>query len=371
MKNSAAKSAVRLLQWAIVLGIVAYLVHVVRSNDSFDKLLSSPKQWHLLAAAVLATLAGVTITIVRWHWLMRGLDLPVRFGDSLRLGYLGFLLTFVSAGIVGGDLFKAIFVARELHGHRAEAVATVIVDRLFGLYGIFLLATISILVTGAWQAETNEQVLAIYRATFICAGVGAGGLSLLFLPGAFWQWLSHAVARVPKVGTIGVRLLRAVQMYRSRLGIVFSAIVLTFAAQSLFAVAFHWVSAGLLDVHPSLAAHMVMVPIAMVTGVLPLPLNGLGAFESAMEFLYQHAAAAIDGANAAVPAKGVGVLVSLGNRIVQMSVALVGVAFYLLNRREVSEVMHEAEAETKAGHSLLEAEDELPDDTSPQRREER
>jgi uncharacterized membrane protein YbhN (UPF0104 family) len=360
LKNPAAKFAVRLLQWAVVAGIIAYLVHVVRSNDSFDKLASSPKQWHLLAAAVLAMLAGVTITIIRWHWLMRGLDLPVRMGDSLRLGYLGYLLTFVSAGVVGGDLFKAIFVARELHGHRAEAVATVVVDRLFGLYGIFLLATISILATGAWQAETNEQVRAIYRATFICAAVGTGGLSLLLLPGAVWHGLSQAAARVPKAGTIGVRLLKAVQMYRSRFGVVLAAIVLTLVAQTLFAVAFHWVSAGLLENHPSLAAHMVMVPIAMITGILPLPMNGLGAFETAIEFLYQKATVAISGASAVVPAKGVGVLVSLGNRIVSMAVALVGVVLYLLNRREVAEVMHEAEAETKAGHTLLEAEDELP-----------
>ncbi len=362
MKNSALKLAVRLLQWGIVLGIVAYLVYVVRGNDSFDKLRNGPKQWHLLAAAVLASLAGVTITIIRWHLLMRGLDLPVRLPEALRLGFLGFLLTFVSAGVVGGDLFKAIFVARELHGRRAEAVATVVVDRLFGLYGIFLLATISILATGAWQVETSEQIRTIYKAAFICTAIGTGALSLLLLPGAVWQAMSRGVSRLPKVGMLGVRLLRAVQMYRSRVGIVFSAILLTLVAQTLFAVAFHWVSAGLIENHPSLAAHMVMAPIAMITAVLPLPLNGLGAFESAMEFLYQHAAAAIDGASAAVPAKGVGVLVSLGNRIVSMTVALVGVVFYLLNRREVSAVMHEAEVETQAGHSLLEAEDELSGD---------
>ena len=50
---------------------------------------------------------------------------------------------------------------------------------------------------------------------------------------------------------------------------------------------------------------------------------------------------------------------SLGNRIVMLAVALVGVCYYLAARREVAEMMHEVEEEKV--HSLLEAvaEDEL------------
>ena len=63
-----------------------------------------PSHGWALAAAVGLSLAGVTITIVRWHWLIRALGLPFRLRDALRLGFLGYLLNFVSFGSVGGDL---------------------------------------------------------------------------------------------------------------------------------------------------------------------------------------------------------------------------------------------------------------------------
>jgi len=147
-----------------------------------SKLWNEPKQWHLLAAALLVTLSAVTLTIVRWHWLMRAHDLPLADADALRLGFLGYLLNFVSFGAVGGDLFKAILAARECHGRRTEAVATVILDRLIGLFIVFVLASVAILATGAWRGNTDPWLQAAFRATLICTAVGTVGGGLLLLP---------------------------------------------------------------------------------------------------------------------------------------------------------------------------------------------
>ncbi len=356
MKNSAGKLVFRTLQWSVLLAIIAYLFYDVRRNAAFQILLDSPKQWDLLAASLAVMLAAVTLLIFRWHLLVRALDLPLKLRDSLRLGFLGYLLNFVSLGAVGGDLFKAIFVAREVHGHRPEAVATVVVDRLIGLYGVFILATIAILATGAWEAETNANVRLIYRATFITTAVMTVAFHLLLLPVAMWDALGRWASRIPKIGSIGVRLIEAVQLFRRRFGVLVLAAVLTIVAQAMVAAAFYLLSAGLLAVHPSLASHMVIVPLATVAGVLPLPLNGLGAMEAVIEFMYRNVPGAIEGTAVVLP-KGVGVLVSLGNRIVQVLIALVGMIVYLMNRREVATVMHEVHEEEAEGHTLLEAED--------------
>src|ERR1700730_17414078 len=98
LKRRAARIAVRVLQWGVVLAILAYLFSDIYRNDSFAKFWDGPKRWDLLAAALGLTLAGVTITIVRWHWLIRALGLPFRLRDALRLGFLGYLLNFVSFG---------------------------------------------------------------------------------------------------------------------------------------------------------------------------------------------------------------------------------------------------------------------------------
>ena len=78
------------------------------------------------------------MTFVRWYLLVRALQLQFRLVDAFRLGFLGYLFNFVVVGSVGGDLFKAIFIAREQPGRRAEAVATVLVDRIVGVYALVL-----------------------------------------------------------------------------------------------------------------------------------------------------------------------------------------------------------------------------------------
>jgi glycosyltransferase 2 family protein len=361
LKRRAARIAVRVLQWGVVLAILAYLFSDIYRNDSFAKFWDGPKRWDLLAAALGLTLAAVTITIVRWHWLIRALGLPFRLRDALRLGFLGYLLNFVSFGSVGGDLFKAVFVARELHGHRAEAVATVVVDRLIGLFGIFLLATASIVATGAWGAESSEQMRLLYRITFICTGVGGLAFAgLLLLPDAWWHAVEKRLGRLPRIGPICERLIAAVRRYRRAAWVLALALGATVVAQAMFAVGFYFVSAGSLEVHPSLASHMVIVPLAMLVGILPLPMSGLGAVEVAIDFMYHNVPRAVEGAAAALPAKGVGALVSLANRIVGLAVAMIGVGVYFASRREVAEVMHEVEVEEEQGHSLLDAGEDEP-----------
>ncbi len=59
---------------------------------------------------------AVSLTFVRWYLLVRALGLHFRLLDAFRLGFLGYLFNFVSVGSVGGDLFKAIFIAREQPG---------------------------------------------------------------------------------------------------------------------------------------------------------------------------------------------------------------------------------------------------------------
>jgi hypothetical protein len=74
--------------------------------------------------------------------------------------------------------------------------------------------------------------------------------------------------------------------------------------------------------------------------VLPLFMNGLGAFEYVVEYLYQN----LPGTPAS---EGQGLLVSLTYRAITILIALVGVCYYFARRREVASVWHEAEEEAQ------------------------
>jgi hypothetical protein len=329
-----------LLKFGVSAGLIAYLVIDAQRDKTFANLASQPKHWGLLAAAAACCLAGVALTFVRWYVLVRALDLPFSLKDAFRLGFLGYLLNFVSLGAVGGDLFKAVFVAREQHGRKAEAVATVVLDRVVGLYMLFVLATAAILATDQLNSSV-QQIQIICRGTLFCTVLGAAGIAILLVPGITQGKFSAFLQRLPRAGTLFGKLLGAVRIYRQRPGMLLLACALSVGVHSLSTIGIWLVARGLPGEAPSLADHFVIIPLAMVTGVLPLPVNGLGAFEAVVAFLYERVPTGV------VVSEGRGLVVSLGYRAITILIALVGVCYYLASRREVAQVLHEAELEQR------------------------
>jgi uncharacterized membrane protein YbhN (UPF0104 family) len=74
----------------------------------------------------------------------------------------------------------------------------------------------------------------------------------------------------------------------------------------------------------------------MATGAIPLAPNGLGTFELVVKMLYQYLPS---GTAAAASA---GLLVALGYRLITVLIAMVGAGIYLVSRREMSAVLHQA-----------------------------
>jgi glycosyltransferase 2 family protein len=326
-----------LCRWGIPAAIIAWLVSGVVRDQSLSQLRDEPKHWDLLALATVLCFLATIVTIVRWHFLVRAVNLPLRFRDTIRLGFLGYLWNFVLPGGVGGDLVKAGFLAREQPGRRTEAALTVLVDRIVGLYGLFLLATGAILFTGMWHFDSDDVRFAC-RAMFWCAGVSTLLLAISALPGFSQGPISSWLHGLPRVGPFIERLNHASRMYYRHWSVLPFAVVLTIVAQILYAIAFWLIARGLLSNVPTLGQHLVIVPMAMITGVLPLAPNGLGTFEALVDIMYGQlmGTAAIAGA---------GFLVSLGYRLVTIAIAIVGAIIYFVNRREVSAMMHEGEEE--------------------------
>ena len=331
------KLLLNVLKWGVSLAIVGYLLVDAMRSDNFQQLAAGPKNWGQLAIAQLLVTSAVVVTIIRWYILVVALNVPFTLRDAFRLGFLGYLLNFVSLGAVGGDLFKAVFVAREQPVKRAEAVATIVFDRVIGLYSMFVVASVAIAVTGLSERTENATIRAACQGTFLVTALGATGIVLLLVPGFTSGTLSRAVERLPLVGNVAGRIITAIRIYRSKPLELSLTFLLSFAVHSLASAGIYFTAQGLLQEAPSLSTHLVVVPLAMVSGVLPLPLNGLGGFEYLLDFLYQH----VPGDVAMTTAHSL--LVALGYRIETIIIALVGACIYLTSRKEINAALHEAE----------------------------
>ncbi len=303
------------------------------------------KNWWLLTASLVLAMAALVNTFVRWQMLVRSLHIPFRLADALRLGFLGFLLNFVSVGVVGGDLFKAIFIARERPRKRPEAVASVLVDRVIGLYALLIVASVAVLLT--WREDMPVDVRAVSQATLVATVLGAVAMGILALPGFTTGALAEMLTRLPRVGGVLERLIGALRMYRRRPGILAIALVQSFATHVLFAMSLYCIARALFPVVPTLGEHLVIVPLSMVAGSLPFTPAGLGAFELAMESLYKILPVTAHAVS--------GVIVALVFRLIQIVMAGLGLCYYWSAQAEWDRIQQEAQ---RLGGQDAEGEDE-------------
>ena len=327
------KHLVTLLKIAIPVAIIAWLLTTIEP-DEWARLRDQPKDWGLLSLAFLVAFMAVCVTFVRWYLLVRTLEIPFRLADAFRLGFLGYLLNFVSVGAVGGDLFKAFFIAHEQPGRRAEAVATVVVDRMIGLYALLLVTSAAIFFIDI--PNPTRALAVICNMTYLATGVGGIFVLMVLIPGFTRGSISEFLTGLPKVGHTLGRLITSVRMYRKKYGTMLIIFVISMSTHAAFGLAIFLIARAMLADPPTLGEHIIIVPLSNVAGALPLTPAGLGTFEGAVETLYRY-----------VPSisqdKGNGLAVAIAFRLMTIAIAGVGVIYYWISRREVREVMDEAE----------------------------
>jgi len=228
--------------------------------------------WVALLPAVLLALG-----IARWSLLLRaqGIRLPVR--EVTALSFLGNFFNSVVPGLVGGDLVKAVYVARASDRPTA-AVVTVFLDRVAGLAGTVVLAVLA-LAPRFGDARFHGLIL-------LCYGVLAGmalavGLVLSRRLRARFR-VEERVARLP-LGEVLTEADRAVSLYRHRGGVLLGALGISVLIHVLWC-AVNALLGGMLGIELSLAEYFAVIPAALVVSAVPLLPGGWGVGEAAYAF---------------------------------------------------------------------------------------
>jgi uncharacterized membrane protein YbhN (UPF0104 family) len=333
------------MKFALAAAILTYLI--VSQRSAFAQLSEQPIDWRLLAGAQLLTFAMTTLSIVRWHILLLALGFDVRLVRTLRLGAVGFALNFVSPGAIGGDFFKAIFLAHDHPERRPEAIATIVADRIMGLLTMLLMATFGIFAAGLLNAS-SQGVRVLARGILLMSAGCWGGVLLLMIVGPLTgPWIRQRVERFPITGRTISRLLATVQVYRGQKAMLLAAFSLSMVMGVCYVSSYYVMALGIPSQQPTFAQHFVIVPMSGLVGSIPITPSGLGTTEATIAELYR----TLPGGTPAMG--GQGMLVAIGRRLTDVVVAIVGLVFYLSQRREVNavyaEALHTAELGTAGG----------------------
>lgn len=112
-------------------------------------------------------------------------------------------------------------------------------------------------------------------------------------------------------------------------------LVMSLGVQALNVAGIYFIAKGLPGIVPSFSEHMVIVPLAVLASSAPLP-GGLGAVEMALDYLY--VAVGPEGVYA-----GQGFVIALAYLLIRLSIAGVGVIYYLAGKHDIDEALHKLE----------------------------
>lgn len=322
------------LRWPVLVGFLGLLFY--HHRQGFVDLSQRRVQWGYLGLALLLGGGSLVLTFVRWYLLVRAQQFPFRLRDALRLGFMGFMFNYVAPGATGGDLFKAVMIAREQTSRRMVAVATIFLDRLLGLMALFLVGAVACL----YPTDLVENVAFGTVVVIFWTGglIGLLGLLVVLHPAVpRWKWLNRLV-QVRYVGRVVGEMLNAMLLYQARPRVLFAAVGISILGHLGILSTFYL---GALALHPAgdmpgYWSHLQFIPAAELVGVIiPLP-GGTGALEEAVAYFYGMAGASRDD----------GFLTGITFRVITIVLAAVGGCYYFSSKCEVSEVLEKEAPES-------------------------
>ena len=127
------------LRWLFALSLLAWLFRSgkLASLSDLEKLFASPIFFIL---AICGFAVNYVLNFLRWDILLKGAGIKIKFSENIRLSMIGQFFSIFMPGAVGGDLIKAVYVAKQYPNHRTKGVASILLDRvlIFAIYRLLL-----------------------------------------------------------------------------------------------------------------------------------------------------------------------------------------------------------------------------------------
>ena len=239
----------------------------------------------MLGLVLLILQLGLLITFLRWHILVRVIEPSFKLRTTMLLGFIGYVFNLVIPGAVGGDLVKAAYLVR-MHIRKTQAIASLVIDRILGLLGLFVLAAVGGVL--AWGLATPDVRRLIVTA-WVAMGLGLIGLVAIFTRVSPRLFPGSKSLGQGRMSTIMAELKAMSTTYRQRLDVVLAGLGLSVISHGLNVLVFFLIGTMLFPTRmtTTLGQHFLMVPLTLFTMAAPLPFGALGLTEQVGDQLFK------------------------------------------------------------------------------------
>jgi len=276
--------ALLLLKLAVSGGLVYFVLAGINFDDVARQL--GDASVLLAGAASLVMLASHLLGVMQWRVFLRAQRLEMSFSRCVVYYYTGQFFNNLLLSSVGGDIVRMFDVAYNEKVRKGRVLASILVDRVFGLVCLIMIGLIALPFFIAREPSNLVPVMLLYA---VFAGVML--LFWLFVMSRYARHLTmHLVQRLPvaRLRRAGFHFLRTFYCYRRTPGAFLRALGWGLTNQAVkMGVAF--ITLAALTGSPGAVEPLwviVFVPILGIVKVLPISIMGIGPHELAGRNLF-------------------------------------------------------------------------------------
>ncbi len=300
------KGRLGLLKVAVSLGLLALLLTRVDLSSVGQTLRAADMR--LIAAALGLGCADRILQAAKWRLLLTSSGTQIGFGAAVVNTYVGNFAGLFLPASVGGDVVR-VWLLRETKLPTAEVVASILVERAFGVLALVLAAGAGVLL-----ADTLDVPVPAGMATTVLVATGVLLLAIvasfrLDISGAL-DWVGRVGARF-SLGELAGQLPDSYRRYGKRKPALFTFLILSVIEVGAIAV-MYGLTVRALGLDTGWLPLLVVVPAVLFLQRLPISIDGLGVSEGAITwFLIQLGETPEAGLAVAVAMRLVGIAIIL------------------------------------------------------------
>ena len=241
----------------------------------------------LLALDLALFATGMVVATLRYQVLLGLAGVVVPFSTLLRLQMTASFFNVVIPGNIGGDVVKALYVARDAPKEKRTTILLVaFVDRLLGVVALVMLGMIIALVRPSVWADPLLRPLAAVVAALGGATLLGGAFALFVVrkAGARLERYTSGPSKISKLLIQLVASMRLVSAGPRRLAV---ALGLAMAFHALGMAFFTILTQALLQREVPYSSVATVFPLGLLTLVLPISPSGLGVGHIAFKRLFE------------------------------------------------------------------------------------
>ncbi len=268
----------KILKYGLSIGLLVWLITGTDLRVVVD-LIGEARRADL-ALAFAAYMVSVLVAAYRWQLLLHARRSALSLTNATRLYFIGnFFSNFLPTSI-GGDAVRALSAAADL-GKRADAFASVFIERFVGLFAIVSMALLGFLLI-ALELEHTYIISATIALYLLMIAV----FPLLFSKtGVAFLKRMYGGIKLLNLGDRAGRLHDVLYQYGEHRGALAANFVLSIIYQGVIVVMNIFVAQSLgLPIHPMY--FVVFVPIIGTVSMFPFSINALGVREGGYVLLF-------------------------------------------------------------------------------------